>query len=477
MPTPKTDSIDPSSLEERVRAAGSAIAEPGLVMVFAASQPYCTLVPVGPTPLELGRGQGLFTEHPDSLMSRRHARVSFCDQSFVVTDLDSRNGSAVDGVPLHGTTRVAPGGLIRLGGTLFYCCADLGPFRKLGINRIGHRVLGPALQLALRTVTHIALSSRVLFISGESGAGKESLAQEFHRAGPQRDGPFIAVNCAAIPEGIAERLIFGARKGAFSGIVSDSQGYIEAADGGTLFLDEVADLDTSVQAKLLRVIESGELLPLGATHPRKVQFRVCTATHQDLRALTQEKKFRTDLYFRIGMPQVVVPPLRRRKEEIPWLVAGAIRAIRPELSPHVSLIEMCMLRTWPGNVRELLAEISTAAIKAGEAGNYAVSAEQLSPSAGAAMPTPVPAPVDPTPASGVSAHPAPMSAISTPSNQSPATSPSAPPSRATLLAALLEAKGNLSAAARALRVHRTQLRRLLVRHKIDLAKLRDMGQL
>jgi transcriptional regulator with GAF, ATPase, and Fis domain len=302
----------------------------------------------------------------------------------------------------------------------------------------------------------------MLFISGESGTGKESLAHAFHKASPQRGGPFVAVNCAAIPEGIAERLLFGALKGAFSGVVADSEGYLAAASGGTLFLDEVADMDPVVQGKLLRVIDTGELLPLGATRARKVQFQVCTATHKDLRALTQEGKFRADLYFRIGLPQIAVPPLRERREEIPWLMKAALRA-QPELLLSVPLVEACLLRAWPGNVREILAETHSAAFKAQAAKSDTVQVEHLSASAGAAMAAPL------RPVAEESARPAAASAAS----PRPA---SAPPSRAQVLAALLEAKGNVSAAARALQVHRTQFRRLLVRHNIDREKLLRLAE-
>ncbi len=160
----------------------------------------------------------------------------------------------------------------------------------------------------------------------ESGAGKELIAHTFHQSGPTREGSFVSVNCAAIPAGIAERLLFGARKGAFSGIEKDCEGYFAAADTGTLFLDEVGDLELSVQGKVLCVLETGELLPLGANRPRRVQLRICTATHNDLRQRVQTGAFRADLYFRIGIPEVIVPPLRSRREEIPWLMTLALEA-------------------------------------------------------------------------------------------------------------------------------------------------------
>lgn len=306
----ETDGVNPTASGSGAAREPDAALEPGLVMLFAANQPFCTLFPIGSSPLELGRSHPLLADHPDSLMSRRHAEITYRNGTFEITELGSRNGSAVDGFPFEGTTRAAAGALVRLGGTLFVCFDDLGPLRRFGITRVGERVLGPTIRILQHTITHLASSSRTLFILGESGTGKESLAHDFHREGPQRAGPFIAVNCAAIPEGIAERLLLGSKKGAFSGAVQDSQGYIEAADGGTLFLDEIADLDPAVQGKLLRVLETGELLMLGATRPQKVQIRVCAATNKDLRVLTRQGKFRSDLYFRIGMPQLCIPPLR-----------------------------------------------------------------------------------------------------------------------------------------------------------------------
>ena len=493
------DTTAPRMLSEQVGAASpqSGAPEPGLLLVFSAGQPYCALLPLGSSATEIGRGQGALSELPDASMSRRHAHVSAQGDRFVVIDLDSRNGSAINAVPLRGRAEVGAGTLVRLGESLFLCCADLRPYRQLGVTVTGPYVRGPALQVVSSTVAHIATSSRVLHICGESGTGKESLAHAFHHSGPQSAGRLIAVNCAAIPEGIAERLLFGVRKGAFSGAVQDSEGYIEAANGGTLFLDEIAELDAVVQGKLLRVIETGELLPLGMTRPRKVQFCVCTATHRDLRSLAEAGSFRRDLYFRIGMPMISLPPLCQRREEIPWLIRNAVQAAASDLAADVSLVETCMLRRWPGNIRELLAEVSAATLKGRAAGSARVMSVHLTESAGMAMPSPQAA----TRASAPRALSAEPAAIAESDRGQPAaaassvpTAPSASPpdkarggtfaarpnrdaggtrTRQQILAALLATQGNLSAAARDLGIHRTQLRRLLTRHRIDLHKVRE----
>ena len=141
----------------------------------------------------------------------------------------------------------------------------------------------------------------------------------FHRFGPNRAGPFVAVNCAAIPEGVAERLLFGTQRGAFSGADRDAPGYIREAHGGTLFLDEVGELEASVQAKLLRVLETREILPLGASRPVKVNVGLCAATHHDLRGAVADGRFREGLFFRLGRV-VALPPRAERLEEVPFFV-------------------------------------------------------------------------------------------------------------------------------------------------------------
>ncbi len=395
----KTDDARPA------RSGGGAAPEPGLLLVFSAGRPCCEPIQLGDRPIDLGRDHAAFGGLPDRAMSRRHAEVAHDGDRFHVTDLGSRNGSALDGEPLRGGTSTRAARLLRVGHSLFLLSPDLGPIRRSGVEARAGRVEGPALKRALLSVAKAASLARTLFISGESGSGKEHFARAFHQAGPQRGGPFVSVNCATIPEGIAERVLFGAVKGAYSGASSDSQGYVQAAEGGTLFLDEVGDLDAAVQAKLLRFLESGEVSPLGATRAQKALVRVASATCKDLRGLVAAGRFRADLYFRIAVPEVSVPPLRERLEEIPFLVAGAVSAAPADLAIHTSLVEACMLRPWPGNVRELLAEINTAVIAALAAEGAMVAAEHLRPSAGAplavaAEPAPVPLEAGAPPAAG-----------------------------------------------------------------------------
>jgi transcriptional regulator with PAS, ATPase and Fis domain len=193
---------------------------------------------------------------------------------------------------------------------------------------------------------------------GETGTGKDLIANALHYNSPRKDAPFIAVNCGAIPKELMEREFFGHVKGAYTGAHQDREGYFEKADGGTLFLDEIGELDKSLQVKLLRALERGEINRVGTSETTKVDVRLIAASNKDLRAEVQEGNFREDLYYRIYVLPVQVPPLRDRKEDIPLLVEHFIKKIQSESKielPSLSEKEMSLLLhySYPGNVREL----------------------------------------------------------------------------------------------------------------------------
>jgi DNA-binding NtrC family response regulator len=440
---------------EALDGRSTAGATPGLALIFGAGRPAAVCVALDREGVELGREHPIFAAHLDPRISRHHAHVRHEGQRCIVTDRGSRNGLAVDGSQLASGGSCEVTRLLRLGDSLLIPLRDVGPLRRHGVRIADGRVEGPALQAALLAAQRAARSGATLHITGESGAGKEGLARAFHAAGPTAKGPLQAVNCATIPEGVAERLLFGTRRGAYSGADADADGYVQAAHGGTLFLDEIAELSLSVQAKLLRVLETGEVLPLGASRPRKVDLRLCSATHAALRAQVSAGKFREDLYYRIATPHVTVPPLRARAEEIPWLLQLAVAATSG-LAVHVSLVEAAALRPWPGNIRELLSEVRDAARTAEADGSGRVEARHLAVEAGSLLSS---LPGSSGPASTAAAEPAPP----------PPRAPEAPPTRAHLVGLLSRVHGNISAAARELGVHRTQLRRWLTRHGIDAA--------
>ena len=195
-------------------------------------------------------------------------------------------------------------------------------------------------------------------IQGENGTGKELIAHALHYSSPRRDRPFVTLDCATIPEGLMESYLFGHVRGAFTGAISTRPGVFAQAHTGTLFIDEIAELVPHLQAKLLRVIQSREFTMVGGTHPQRADVRILTATNRDLLQAVRRGTFREDLYYRIAVVHIDLPPLRERKEDIPLLVAHFIRLMAPEYQKEIrgltaSAMEALMTFSWPGNVRQL----------------------------------------------------------------------------------------------------------------------------
>ena len=215
----------------------------------------------------------------------------------------------------------------------------------------------------------IARATGCVLVRGESGAGKELVARAVHRESARADRPMLAVNCAAIPPDLIESQLFGHTKGAFTGAESDHQGWFQQADSGTLFLDEVGELPLIAQAKLLRILEGHPFLPVGATKEVCVDVRVIAATNRDLRHLVNEKKFREDLFYRLTVFEIEVPPLRHREGDIELLVEHFLERFtqhhgRPELMLSDDARQKLLLYQWPGNVRQLRNVIDSAVVMA-----------------------------------------------------------------------------------------------------------------
>jgi transcriptional regulator of acetoin/glycerol metabolism len=261
----------------------------------------------------------------------------------------------VDGERIQGEVRRGGDVVVRLGHTVFVLVRDE---RGHGAEHPAQQVVGPELARIDKVRQHAA--GDTLLIHGESGSGKELAARLYHDAGPRKAGPFVAINCATIPEGVAERLLFGAKKGAFSGAI-EAAGHFQMAHGGTLFLDEIAELDPAVQAKLLRVLETREVVAVGATLGTPVEVGIVAASHRSLPQLVAERRFRDDLYYRLALATVHLPPLRARKVDIARLVQRAIAAANRTLAPHARLIEACCTRPWPGNIASSAAASSARA--------------------------------------------------------------------------------------------------------------------
>ncbi|MCC7110945.1 MAG: sigma-54-dependent Fis family transcriptional regulator [Deltaproteobacteria bacterium] len=427
-------------------------AQPGALVLWSGDEPRHVAIPLARGSIELGREPLQPLGIDDGRLSRKHALCEWTKSGWRVSDQGSRNGTVVDGVQIGAAVETGVRCLVRIGDTLVWLIPDIAPFVRTKVTVENGLVTGPTMRAVFDQV-RLSAQGKTLHVTGNSGAGKEMVARAFHTLGPAASGPFIAVNCATIPEGVAERVLFGARKGAYTGAETDSIGHVREADGGTLFLDEVGELSLAVQAKLLRALESSEVTPLGASRSIKVSVRFCSATHQQLQDAVAARTFREDLYFRLGRPAVRVPALCERVEEIAWHVSRTAKELGGKA--HVSLVEECLLRPWPGNVRELKVEVTEATRRAlADGRDGEARRDDLDANAGKRF---------------VKASPA------APGDPDASARPRELPSRDHIEAALKEHGGRVASAARALGLHRNQLRRWLVRNRVDPASFGDPG--
>jgi len=222
-----------------------------------------------------------------------------------------------------------------------------------------HNLIGISdkMQEVFKTVLKAARTGATILLIGESGTGKELIAKAIHYESDRSKGPFIAINCAAIPENLLEAELFGYEKGAFTGALVSKPGKFELANGGTIFLDEIGDLPLSLQAKLLRVIQDKTFYRIGGTKPIKVDIRIIAATNKDLEKMVKNGSFREDLYFRLNVIPIYLPPLRERREDIPLLIDYFLKKFNKEYKKNITINKSAMEKlinySWPGNVREL----------------------------------------------------------------------------------------------------------------------------
>jgi DNA-binding NtrC family response regulator len=449
---------------------------PGLVAVFCGHAPAWIPIPLRPRTDDESRqaltlGRGALPEDPR--LSRAHAEVSVGPDGWTIRDLGSRNGTSVDGAVVDGVVVVRAPRVIRVADTVLIPLDDVTGLEAPRAGA-GGMIVGALLADALGRVARAAGYSRTLVLHGESGAGKELAAREFHARGPNAKGPFVAVNCATIPQGLAERLLFGTKRGAYSGADADAVGHLAAAHLGVLFLDEVAELDLGAQAKLLRVLESGEILPLGAQRAQQVDVRICVATHRNLRDEAAAGRFREDLLYRLSPPEAVLPPLRERRDEIVAHIVAEVSTAPRAIGIHPALVETCLLRAWPGNVRELRKHIREALATALAGNEDRVRASHLAATAGLALARAETSSRDAAPAAAAedtSAPETPASGANEPDADAPAGKRSyvrwsASLTREQIEAALASNDGNMAGAARSLGMNRSQLYREVARHAV-----------
>jgi two-component system response regulator AtoC len=405
----------------------------------------------------LGRGDDVDIDVQDSSISRRHARLRIGDP-LRVEDLGSRNGTYVQGhrlaagevatLPIGSVAEIGSAffvlyrGAIAVGGSGRPVTALQQPSDLLVVDEAMRRLYD-----LLDTVAPSALSVLVL---GETGTGKELYARELHARSSRAGQPFLCLNCASLTESLLESELFGHERGAFTGATSAKPGLLELADGGTVLLDEIGDLPAATQPKLLRTLQSGEVMRVGGLRPKTVDVRIVAATNADLPAAVTAGRFRSDLYYRINGVVVTLPPLRDRRAEILPLArhfAAAMASIRGRAAPSFTAAAKRALgeHGWPGNVRELKACVERAVL-------FAADRDAID------VPDLLLGPLDAS-ASGRLARPSPA--------PPPDASPLVPPhERERILEALQRANGNQKEAAKLLGYSRQTLAKKLDAHAI-----------
>jgi two-component system, NtrC family, response regulator GlrR len=303
----------------------------------------------------LGSSQHAPIRVSDRAVSRVHAEIEVAEDGIWLRDLGSRNGSWVEGV-LCKLARIEDGARLRVGNVTMQVRVEgesasvpLWPYDRFD-DLVARSEVMRELFMRLSQYAH---SDASVLVQGETGTGKELVARAIHRASPRSNGPLVVVDCGALPENLLETELFGHVRGAFTGAQSTRVGAIESADGGTVFLDEIGELPLAMQPKLLRVLESKTVRRIGETEHRNVDVRFVSATHRDLQQLVASGAFREDLYFRLSVLPVHVPPLRARPVDIPLLVAHFLRERAPNVVLSPELEQEIARHVWLGNVREL----------------------------------------------------------------------------------------------------------------------------
>ena len=308
-------------------------------------------------------GQVLHVDLATRSVSSVHARLTRAGERWHLADEGSKNGTWVNGARIGASRVVGPDDVVEVGTALFLVRPGTGDTPDWDDLPAGLRTLSAELEPTLALVRRIAPAAVPLLILGETGTGKEVLARAVHELSG-RAGTFTAVNCGGLPESLVSSELFGSKKGAFSGADANRIGLVQQADGGTLFLDEIAELPLPAQAVLLRVLQEQEVTPLGATVPVKVDARILAATNVDLLEAVAQKRFRRDLYARLGGVTVTLPPLRARREDIGLLVADLLPRLggahAGKLTVERTAARALFSYDWPLNIRELAHALSAA---------------------------------------------------------------------------------------------------------------------
>jgi two-component system, NtrC family, nitrogen regulation response regulator GlnG len=318
-----------------------------------------TRLPLGAAGLMVGSGKTCDLRLFDEQVSRRHLELCAEARGVRITDLGSLNGTYLDGVRIERAVLLRDA-MLSLGATTLAIRIAAEPIQlMLSPRRQFGRAVGAseAMRHVFALLEQAAQTDVTVLFEGDSGTGKDILAQSLHERSARADGPFVVVDCAALPEHLVESELFGHERGAFTGATERSPGRFEQAQGGTLFLDEIGDMPPEAQTRLLRVLQQGEFTTVGGRQPRKADVRIVAATHQNLKALIAEGRFREDLYYRLAVVPIRLPPLRERTADLADLARHFLRRAvdegmsRKSLTPEA--LDALRAHSWPGNVREL----------------------------------------------------------------------------------------------------------------------------
>ena len=310
-----------------------------------------------PTGIVVGTGELADLRLTDPTVSREHAHLRLSADGVHLRDEGSRNGTWISGTRLSEAVLTADAEL-ELGSTRMTLRLESD---EIDLPLSASPTFGQAIGVSVpmrhlfAMLERIAPSDVTVLLEGESGVGKEVLARAIHAASPRRGGPFVTFDCGAVPAGLIESQLFGHERGAYTGAVESRRGVFEEASGGTIFLDEIGELPLDLQPKLLRVLEEREVRPLGSRGPRRVDVRIIAATNRRLAEAARNDEFRRDLFYRLAVARLTIPPLRERREDIEPIARSFLRTVKrdpgAELPPQ--LAAMLASYPWPGNVREL----------------------------------------------------------------------------------------------------------------------------
>ena len=459
-----------TTTELRVKPTSAESRELALVWLFPRpSTPAVDLLRGSRNERVIGRCETCDVRLTGNEVSREHAALRRVrgGSRLQIVDLESRNGVRVNGREVAAAT-LGAGDVVRLGGWVGLVTEETGPFTELAPGLLG----GPVLQAAVASLARGAPSDLPIVVEGETGTGKEVVVRAVHRWSG-RAGPLVAVNCATLPDGLVEAELFGHRRGAFTGADRASPGLFRSAQGGTVLLDEVSDLPLGIQAKLLRVLQEREVLPVGETRAVPIDVRVVVAGQQSLAEAVQAGRFRGDLLARLDGLTVRLPPLRHRKEDVVPLFLHFLREKSGGRAPAIEadLVERLCIHDWPFNVREMVQLVRRMLVL--HADESTLCAHHLPERMSSANDTEaVPRPDSAVPdgyrsvarigAQCVSSAPPPAGADSV--------------ELSALMVALRAAGGNVSRAAAMLGISRQRAYRLMDSHAVDLEALRSEGE-